>query len=98
MASAVARIGGGQGVHAIRLERIDRRLLWAVREPFISKSSRADMVAGILADGNQLTIESLMPESGVIFSDGMEADFLPFNTGTIARIGASRQTAKFVVA
>jgi hypothetical protein len=33
----------------------------------------------------------------VIFSDGIEADFLPFNTGTIARIAAAKQKAKIVV-
>ena len=80
-----------------RLERSDRRLIWSVREPFISKISRAELVAGLLDEGDRLEIESLMPESGVIFSDGIEADFLPFDSGTIATIQASRQTAKLVV-
>jgi hypothetical protein len=39
-----------------------------------------------------------MPSGGVIFSDGIESDFLPFNTGTIATISASAQSARLVVA
>jgi len=97
MASGVGMAFGGHDLHGLRLDRNDRRLIWAVREPFVSKASRAELVAGVLNDGQQLSVESLMPESGVIFSDGVEADYLPFNTGTIARIGASRQTAKLVV-
>jgi len=43
-----------------------------------------------------LTIESLMPFSGVIFSDGIETDFLKFNSGSIANIGIAKETAKIV--
>lgn len=75
----------------------DCRLIWAVREPFASKSSRAELVAGLLAEEPELVVESLMPEGGVIFSDGIESDFLPFASGTIARIGASNQKANLVV-
>ena len=38
-----------------------------------------------------------MPESGVIFSDGVEADYLEFNSGTIARFSVSQQRARLVV-
>ena len=74
----------------------DRRLFWTVREPFASKHSQANLVAGFLDEGQQLIIESLMPEAGVIFSDGIEADFLPFTSGTIARVGVAKQTANLV--
>jgi hypothetical protein len=33
----------------------------------------------------------------VIFSDGIECDFLEFNGGTIARISVSKQRARLVV-
>lgn len=33
----------------------------------------------------------------LIFSDGIEADFLPFNSGTIARVKVSQQRANLVV-
>jgi hypothetical protein len=39
-----------------------------------------------------------MPQAGVIFSDGLESDFLEFNSGTIARIGVSPQRANLVAA
>ena len=38
---------------------------------------------------DELVIESLMPSGGVIFSDGVESDFLEFSSGTIARIGVA---------
>jgi len=42
-------------------------------------------------------LESLMPSAGVIFSDGMESDFLQFNSGAIARVRAAEQRARLVV-
>jgi hypothetical protein len=38
-----------------------------------------------------------MPSGGVIFSDGVEADALDFNSGAIASIGAAAQRTKLVV-
>jgi hypothetical protein len=97
MTAGVAQMLGQEVGERIRLDWGDRRLLWAVREPFVSKSSRASLVAGLLGDGQQIVIESLMPSGGVIFSDGIEADFLPFNTGTIATVSASARAARLVV-
>jgi NAD kinase len=74
----------------------DRRLFWAVREPFRSKVSGAEMVAGVLEEHDEIVVESLMPLGGVIFSDGIEADALEFNSGTIARFSVSSQRARLV--
>jgi len=38
-----------------------------------------------------------MPCGGVIFSDGMESDYLEFNSGTDATIGLAREKANLVV-
>jgi hypothetical protein len=38
-----------------------------------------------------------MPSYGVIFSDGVEADFLQFNSGAIAHVRAAEQSARLVV-
>jgi len=38
-----------------------------------------------------------MPSGGVIFSDGMESDFLNFNSGAGAKVQAARQKAHLVV-
>lgn len=72
-------------------------LLWAVREPFVSRTSSAELVAGRLPEGQELIIESRMSAGGVIFSDGIEADFLEFNGGSIARIGVAPLRARLVV-
>ncbi len=75
----------------------DRLLAWAVREPFASKSSQAGLVFGVVQEREELVVESQMPSGGVIFSDGVESDFLEFNGGTIARISVSKQRARLVV-
>jgi NAD kinase len=72
-------------------------LLFAVREPFQSMKTQIGITAGIIKTQKNLTIESLMPTSGVIFSDGVESDFLRFNSGSIATIGIAKETAKIVI-
>ena len=44
-----------------------------------------------------LVLHSEMPDGGVIFSDGVEADFLAFNAGSIARIEVARKKTRLVV-
>ncbi len=96
MAAGIARFCGGKAGPPVRLPWEDRRLLYVVREPFLSRHSQASIVAGLLGPGEHLTLESLMPSGGVIFSDGMEADFLNFNSGSSAQIRAAQQTARLV--
>jgi len=64
----------------------DPRLVFSVREPFPSKWSQAEMVFGQVRADEPLRIRSLMPENGVIFSDGIEADALDFRVGMEATI------------
>jgi NAD kinase len=73
------------------------RLWFSVREPFVSRTSAASIVFGQLAPGQELVITSHMPESGVIFSDGIETDYLSFNSGLIARIGLAERKAHLIV-
>ncbi len=75
----------------------ENELIFAVREPFQSKRTQIGISAGIIKTENKLTIESLMPTSGVIFSDGIESDFLRFNSGSIATIGIAKETARLVI-
>jgi NAD kinase len=72
-------------------------LLFAVREPFQSQKTQIGIVTGLIRRQSHLKIESLMPANGVIFSDGIETDFLKFNSGSIATIGIAPETAKLVV-
>jgi hypothetical protein len=62
------------------------RLTFAVREPFPSRSSTTDLVYGCVTRDKPLKLRSRMPENGVIFSDGMEADYLRFTAGMEATI------------
>ncbi len=75
----------------------DNELLFAVREPFQSIRTQIGITSGIIKNQNTLTIESLMPTNGIIFSDGIETDFLKFNSGSIATIGIAPETARIVV-
>lgn len=68
-----------------------RELRFAVREPFVSVASQAAIVLGTLGEGETMQLWSEMPENGVIFSDGIEADFLTFCSGAIATIGVSER-------
>jgi NAD kinase len=97
MASGVAALNGGHAVRPVRLDWEDRRLLFVVREPFVSRHSKASIVAGILEQQQALELESLMPSGGVIFSDGVEADFLQFNSGSSVIVKAAAETAQLVV-
>jgi hypothetical protein len=64
-------------------------LRFSVREPFVSRVSQAEIVYGELAGREALEVASQMPQNGVIFSDGVEADYLGFDTGRTARIGVA---------
>jgi NAD kinase len=75
----------------------DNQLLFVVREPFASRKTQIDIQAGIVTNQTILTIESLMPSNGIIFSDGIEADFLKFNSGSIATIRIAKEKANLVV-
>lgn len=72
------------------------RLWFTVREPFVSKTSAATLVFGQIASGSELVITSQMPRDGVIFSDGIEADYLGFNAGTIARVRLAERKAHLI--
>lgn len=72
-------------------------LYYSVREPFPSKTSSALLVFGKITTTNPLILTSQMPENGVIFSDGIEKDFLEFNSGAVATIGIADKFANIVV-
>lgn len=80
-----------------RPELKDNELVFAVREPFQSIRTQTGITTGVIKNQDHLMVESLMPTSGVIFSDGIETDFLKFNSGTVATIGMARETAQLVM-
>jgi NAD kinase len=72
-------------------------LAFFVREPFISRASQASLVTGVIRKDLPLEITSQMPSGGVIFSDGIERDFLAFDSGTTATISVADRKLELVV-
>lgn len=81
----------------LKLDWEDNCLVFVVREPFVSRHSRGDIVMGLVRAGKPLAIESQMPTGGLIFSDGIESDNLDFNSGAIATIGIAPERANLVM-
>jgi NAD kinase len=95
--SGILSFLGGRPVKPLRIEWGEQKLVFVVREPFLSRHSQAGIVAGVLLPDRPLTLESQMPTGGVIFSDGVEADRLDFNSGAIATLGIAAERANLVV-
>lgn len=72
-------------------------LMYTVREPFPSQQTGTSLVTGQVDNSRGLLIESMMPENGVIFSDGIENDFLAFNSGCTVEIQVADIQGKLVV-
>lgn len=75
----------------------DHELQFVVREPFQSQRTGIDITVGRIHPRTSLNISSLMPNRGVIFSDGIIADRLMFNAGSIATIGLAKEKARLVL-
>ncbi|MDO3380899.1 sugar kinase [Gilvimarinus algae] len=76
----------------------DRWLQFAVREPFPSQTTGTSLVFGEVTESKPLQLESFMPENGVVFSDGVEQDYLAFNSGCILTIGVAQHQGALVAA
>ncbi len=72
-------------------------LYFTVREPFTSRTSQANIVFGKLSARQPLVLHSRMPENGVIFSDGIERDYVAFNSGAVATIGIAERKVNLIV-
>lgn len=98
---SVSSYFGGSGTQPPAIEQLalgwEAEKAWfTVREPFVSKVSQANLVFGQLQRGQELIITSQMPENGVIFSDGIESDYLAFPSGFIASIGLADRKAHLI--
>ena len=54
------------------------------------------LVFGATDAKTPMKVLSLMPENGVIFSDGIESDFLAFNSGIVATICVSERVGHVI--
>jgi len=76
----------------------EKRLQFTVREPFPSKTTGTSLVFGEVTSEKSLVLESFMPDNGVVFSDGIEQDYIPFNSGCVLTIAIAEATGLLVVA
>lgn len=74
----------------------EQRLVFAVREPFPSRATKAWMVYGSIDNDSPLIIQSEMPEGGVVFSDGVPEDSLALPAGTSLTIKVAPERAILV--
>jgi len=106
-AGAIANTAGPRGKNDSRqpgcYERVVAGFEWesdylyfTVREPFPTRTTSASLVFGRVTKDTPLILESQMAEHGVIFSDGIEQDFLEFNSGTQAVIGIAERKGVLV--
>ena len=72
-------------------------LVYAVREPWPSKSSQSNMVFGVITPDKPLVLNSYMAKNGVIFSDGIENDYVNFNAGNTTTINISDNKARLIL-
>jgi NAD kinase len=86
----------GKNNFSLRMKWDEDKLAFVVREPFLSKHSAISVTAGMIDSHRTIKLESHMPFNGVIFSDGIESDFLNFNSGCIAEISIAKEKANMV--
>lgn len=72
-------------------------LVYVVREPWPSKSTGATLVYGSISRDQPLVVKSEMADGGVIFSDGVESDYLGFTAGLTATVRVSDKKAQLVI-
>ena len=80
-----------------RLNWDTEHLVYSVREPFPSKATQTSIVHGTISKETPLKITSQMPTNGIIFSDGIEADYLEFNSGSELTIETAKNKANLIV-
>ena len=96
-AAIVQRLQPGQPVVYQAQAWDAEQLTFAVREPFQSKASQADLTFGPVTREQPLRLRSKMPDNGVIFSDGIEMDFLRFTAGVEATVTVAQAKGMLAV-
>ena len=99
-AAGVIEALGGQVIppaNGGRLNWDSEHLVYSVREPFPSKATKTSIVHGIITKETPLKITSQMATNGIIFSDGVEADYLEFNSGAELTLSTAPKKASLIV-
>lgn len=97
-------LAGAMGVSGIDQHELANGFAWdtknvqfAVREPFPSNTTGTELAFGSINNDNPLQLESLMPENGVMFSDGIQNDFIAFNSGCSVEVGISDRVGRLII-
>ncbi len=80
-----------------RLNWDSDHLVYSVREPFPSVATQTSIVHGVFTDRTPLRITSQMASNGNVFSDGVEADYLEFNSGAELTVSTAPNKAHLIV-
>lgn len=98
-AAAIAAATGHAGGEArtVSLPWDAESLYFTVREPFPSRQTQCGLVFGEVTRERPLRLRSLMAENGVLFSDGIESDFLEFNSGAEVEVTIAPSKGVLVV-
>jgi NAD kinase len=99
-AAGVIEALGGQVIppaNGGRLNWDTEHLVYSVREPFPSIATQTSIVHGVFTDQTPLKITSQMASNGIVFSDGVEADYLEFNSGAEVTLSTAPNKALLVV-
>jgi hypothetical protein len=97
IATGTGATGWARSIHQERHDHLnlpgpeDDVLAFYVREAFPSVATGTDLTSGLIHEQDQLRIRSENNEGGVIFGDGIESDYLPFNWGVQAQLGLAEQ-------
>lgn len=73
------------------------RLVFSVREPFPSIATQTSIVHGVFTNSTPLHVTSEMAVNGVVFSDGIESDYLEFNAGSELTVTTAPEQARLIV-
>jgi NAD kinase len=99
-ATGIASAVAGRNLHV----KEERKMHWdadylyfSVREPWPSTTSSAGITFGKVTAADPLRIVSEMPDNGVLFSDGIEKDFVEFQAGALATVTVAEKQGRLVV-
>ncbi|MDX1480054.1 MAG: hypothetical protein R3315_00150 [Woeseiaceae bacterium] len=80
-----------------RLPWDSEKLVFSVREPFPSQITQVSLVHGYCSAESPLELVSHMGTNGIVFSDGVESDYIEFNAGTKVSIRPADRLARLIV-